>query len=280
MPASQEGRKMRVRRPRFDFSATPVQWTSNPEFAQSMNASSSFIPHLERFLNRVMEKARAEIVGDDAASVELRTQIDTFIKQEANHYTMHAAFNKILPRNGYTKVPEFETKMAAEFAEFLRTRSAGFLYAYCEGFETLGPPSALVWLDEIEDMLVGADPNAVGLWKWHLMEEYEHRTVCHDVFQRLHGGYFLRIYGLLFQLHHLTSYSTRVRRYLLAMDRNTMNAVEIKASRRREKSAARRIRRLMLPRLLRALSPFYTPRNAREPKMFKAYMATVESRLR
>lgn len=270
---------MRVRRPKFDFSQTPPHWTANPEFAQSMNASSSFIPHLERFLNRVMEKARDDIHGDDSASVALREDIAVFIKQEAQHYTNHAAFNRILPRSGYARVPEFEQKIAAEFAQMLRTKSRAFLYAYCEGFETLGPPSALVWLDEIEDMLEGADPNAVALWKWHLMEEYEHRTVCHDVFHRFHGGYFLRVYGLWYQLRHLTGYSKRVRQYLLAEDRKSMTPAQRKESIKREKRAASRIRRLTLPRLLRALSPFYSPRKCQQPKMFESYKAAVESNL-
>ncbi len=270
---------MRVRRPKFDFSQTPAHWTANPEFAQSMNAASSFIPHLERFLNQVMERARADIEGDDPASVALRDDIATFIKQEAQHYSMHAAFNKILPRSGYTRVPDFERQIAAEFAQMLRTKSRAFLYAYCEGFETSGPPSALVWLDEIEDLLQGADPNAVALWKWHLMEEYEHRTVCHDVFHRFHGGYFLRLYGLFYQLRHLMGYSRRVRQYLLEEDRRSMTAAEKKQSIKREKSAARRIQLLTLPRLLFALSPFYSPRKCREPKSFNAYKAAVEARL-
>ena len=45
---------MKARQPQFDFSTTPVHWSVNPEFAQRMNASSIIIPHLERFLNRVM----------------------------------------------------------------------------------------------------------------------------------------------------------------------------------------------------------------------------------
>jgi predicted metal-dependent hydrolase len=137
----------------------------------------------------------------------------------------------------------------------------------------------MVWLDEIEDLLEGADPTVVGLWKWHLLEEYEHRTVCHDVFHRLSGGYFRRVYGLVYQMVHLTSYSKRVRKYLLAEDRKSMSPAEIKESIARERAAARKIRNLTLPRLLRALSPFYTPRKVPEPKMYRSYMAGVEAKL-
>jgi len=270
---------VKPRRPDLDFSNLSPHWAAIPEFAQGFNASSSFIPQLEPFLNRVMVMARAKIKGDDAASEQLRKDITIFIQQEANHYTLHGAFNSALAKAGYDRLPEFEKGLGAEFADWLKTKSLKFLTAYCEGFETLGPPYARVWLDEIEDLLVGADKNVVGLWKWHLLEEYEHRTVCHDVYHRLYGGYFYRIYGLIFQMRHLGGYSKMVKKYLLARDRANMTPDEVAASIKREKQVGRRLARLALPRLLRAFSPFYTPRSCPEPKMFRDYMAKVEAGL-
>jgi len=269
-------RCMQVRRPSFDFSATPARWAASPEFAQLQNASSLWIPHLERFLNRVMAKAAGELKGAPGDSTSLRADIRTFIRQEANHYTLHASFNSILSRDGY-EIEHFERHFEREFERLFTTKSLAFLCAYCEGFETMGPPFAQIWLDEeIEDLLAGARPEVVRLWKWHLLEEYEHRTVCHDVFRAIHGGYFLRIYGFLYQLVHLTGFSRRVRKYLLARDREQMSAVERQASSRRERTVGRRIARLSVPRLLAAFSPFYTPRRAKEPRMFRAYRAELE----
>ena len=266
---------MKVRRPSLDFAQTPARWAVIPEFAQIMNASSLWIPHLERFLNQVMARAVGEMKGDDPETLRIKADAKMFIRQEANHYSLHGAFNSIFPNCGYD-VSEFERYFEAEFKKLISTKSLAFLCAYCEGFETLGPPSALIWLDEIEDLLQGARPEVVRLWKWHLLEEYEHRTVCHDVFRAIHGGYFLRIYGFLYQLVHLTGFSRRVRKYLLARDREQMSAVERKASSRRERTVGRRIARLSVPRLLAAFSPFYTPRRAKEPRMFRAYRAELE----
>jgi predicted metal-dependent hydrolase len=267
---------MKVRRPSFEFSETPAHWAANPEFAQMFNATSLWIPHLERFLNRVMAKAASEMKGDDPETQRIKSDVRTFIRQEANHYSLHAAFNTILANNGYD-VAEFERYFEAEFEKLFKTRSLGFLCAYCEGFETMGPPSALIWLDEMEDMLEGARPEVVRLWKWHLMEEYEHRTVCHDVFHAVHGGYFMRIYGFFVQLRQLTHFSTIVREYLLERDRARMTKDELRASRKRARAANRRLYGLMIPRLLKVLSPFYTPRNAKEPQMFRSYMAEIEA---
>jgi len=270
---------MKVRRPSFDFSDTPARWSAIPEFAQIMNASSLWIPHLERFLNRVMTRALSELRADDLQTPQIKSDVRLFIRQEANHYALHGAFNAILARHGY-EVAELERQFAAEFEKLFETRSLAFLCAYCEGFETLGPPSALVWLDEIEDLLVGARPEVVRLWKWHLMEEYEHRTVCHDVFHAISGSYFLRIYAFFYQLRQLTGFSKKVREHLLAHDREHMTQHELRASRKRQRAVSRKIFRLTMPRLLKALSPLYTPRKAKEPRMLGSYMAEVEERLK
>jgi predicted metal-dependent hydrolase len=269
---------MKVRTPHFDFSATPAQWTKPAELSYMMNASSTWIPHLERFLNRVMAKALAELKNGDAETEQLRKDVRTFIRQEANHYTIHAAYNEVLKRHGYD-LARFEDVFIQQFEELLETRSLAFLCAYCEGFETIGPPSALVWLDRIDDMLEGADKEAVRLWKWHLMEEYEHRTVCFDVFNAIHGGYFLRIKGFFFQLKQLQGFSKMVRDHMLEVDRARMTPEEVAESKRRMKKVSRRIAWLTLPRLFKALSPFYTPRRAKEPVMFKSYRDQVEAAL-
>jgi len=269
---------MKVRRPVLDFSETPAHWAKIPEFAQSYNASSLWIPHLERFLNKVMARAASEMKGTDPETIRIKDDIRTFIRQEANHYSLHASFNEILPRNGYD-VAAFERHFIAEFERLFTTKSLAFLCAYCEGFETLGPPGALTWLGGMEDLIEGARPEVVSLWKWHLVEEFEHRTVCHDVFHALFGGYFMRIYGFLYQFFHLKGFSKQVRQYLLECDRAKMTEAERAESLAREKAHSKRFARMMLPRLFKVFSPFYTPRNAEEPRLYRSQMAKIESQL-
>ena len=258
---------MRVRQPEFDFTQTRAHWSPNPEFAQMQNAASLGIPPLERFLNRVMARARKEIKGDDAASVSLRADITTFIRQESCHYATHDRMNAVLVRDGYDRVPEFERKIEAHYTRLFETKSLAFLTAYCEGFETLGPASAMAWCgDSLDELLVGADPNVEMMYRWHLLEEYEHRHVCYDVFKRLHGGYFMRIYAFFYQLYFFAKLSGMVKKYLFATDRARMTAAELDASKRREKAVSKTLKSTMLKNLPKVLLPSYRPHILPLPK--------------
>jgi uncharacterized protein len=269
---------MRARRPDFDFSNTPAHWARNAELAQFFNAASRPMPHLERFLNRVMAKAAATIKGDDPNTQKLREEIRIFIRQEANHYSLHDAYNAIVPRAGYD-VAAVDAHIAEEYERLWRTKSLPFCLAYCEGFETMGPPFAEILLGGIEDLLEGADAQVVGLWKWHLMEEFEHRTVCFDAFQAVHGGYFLRIYGFFYQARHLAGMTRMVRKVLLAQDRAGMTPAERNESERRLRLVGKRLRGTLLRAVLRTLSPWYSPQKLAEPRLFRSFMADIERRV-
>ena len=70
---------------------------------------------------------------------------------------------------------------------WLRDRSLAWNLAYCEGFESTGLIQSEFFLQEIDDLLVDADPAVHELWAWHLAEEFEHRNVAHDVLEALCG---------------------------------------------------------------------------------------------
>ena len=106
---------MRVRQPKFDFSNSHPHWMRFTELAQIQNSVSIGIPPLERFLNKVMSRARAKVKGDDPASVKLRNDISIFIKQESLHYATHDAFNQIFERNGYTRIPSIVAEIEAHY---------------------------------------------------------------------------------------------------------------------------------------------------------------------
>ena len=66
---------MQLRRPKFDFSKSPVHWARNSEFAQMINVSSVWLPYLERFLNRVMAKASNQLDPSDPRTPGLKEDI-------------------------------------------------------------------------------------------------------------------------------------------------------------------------------------------------------------
>lgn len=43
------------------------------------------------------------------------------------------------------------------------------------------------------EISAGADPRVLALWRWHAIEEAEHRATCFDVFEAAGGTYFQRI---------------------------------------------------------------------------------------
>lgn len=265
---------MKARLPKFDFSNTPVHWSVNPEFAQRMNASSIIIPHLERFLNRVM--ARALTTLKDERHSALRADVRTFIRQESNHFATHQRQAQILTRDGYD-IAELDAWVEAEYARLFETKSLAFLCAYCDGFETLGPITAKIWLDnELGELTASGDPEIISMWMWHLVEEFEHRSVCYDVFHAVHGGYFMRMKGFFAQIAHFKRMITRVTEYLLECDRQKMTAAERAESIVREKAAAKAVHKAMLPRLFKVLLPTYNPRRLPEPDNYRAYLAKFE----
>jgi hypothetical protein len=269
---------MIVRSPKFDFSQTTPHWAPNHEFAHMFNGMSMLFPPLERFLNRVMATARGKITGKDAKSVQVRADIAMFIRQEGVHYSIHTAFNDMLERHGYPDLPKFEAEMEEFYRELLRTKSLKQQLAFCEGFEILGPIYAHIWLDEIGDLFEGGDPDAVAMWKWHIAEEFEHRTVCFDTYNLLYGGYLTRLNGLKEAGRAHTAYVKRVMNYMLARDWATMSEAEVAASKARLAAVEKRIKRLAMRRIWRVFVPFYSPRQAVLPSNYDATLGAIERR--
>jgi len=106
------------------------------------------------------------------------------------------------------------------------------------------------------------------MWKWHLGEEYEHRSVCFEVHRALAGrwSYVTRLYGFFYALRHLMGFGKNVSDALIATDRATMTEEERQRSIAREKAYRSRLARFTLPRLFKVLSPFYNPLTRRQPR--------------
>lgn len=265
---------MKARKPNFDFDRALPHWSWHREFAQAFNAASTTLPHLEPYLNRVIRRAREEI---GKGRNELTAAIDLFIRQEANHYQQHQRYNDVLYRAGYSRLREFEARLRADYEHFLEHKSLRFNVAYAEGFESLGIIYAAFFFEHIDDLLAGADHSVMRLWQWHLAEEFEHRAVCYDVYHALYGGYWPRLYGLLYAFWHLGAYGNRVTAYLLAADRERLGARERFISRLRAARYQWRLVRFALPRVLRAMSPAYDPRGRTPPRGATALLASIEA---
>ena len=269
---------MKVRYPDFDFSDMTPHWASNPEAAQCINASHLVPAYIEPFLIKVMRRAKAEL--DPTRDAELIADIDVFNKQEGQHTKLHGGYMRMLRSHGYDGMAEIEQRYAGDYERFLETKSLRFLLAYCDAFEAVGSAIAPTWVDgEMDDALEGADERALGIWKWHLGEEYEHRTVVFRTYERLYGkpavrSYLYRVALFLYCGVHLGKHVGRLRKYLLATDRAGMSASELAASKARQKAAPSPTGgRANIRRMLRPFSPVYDPAKVPPPRCLDAVLA-------
>jgi predicted metal-dependent hydrolase len=267
---------MTIRNPKFDFSQTSAHWAPCVEFALTFNATSVLFPPLERFLNRVMSMAREQITGSDPRSLQLREDIALFRRQEGVHYAVHTSFNDMLARSGYVGLAELESEIERDYQEMLATKSLDFLVGYCEGFEIQGPVFAHIWLDEMSDLFEGADPTAVAMWKWHICEEFEHRTVCFDMQQWLQTSEEDRRARIEFSQQHQAAFVQRVLGHLLLQYWEPLSSDEIQASRERLVEVGGRMKGSAEARLRAVYSPSYTPRDAPIPDSYAITLAAIE----
>jgi predicted metal-dependent hydrolase len=263
---------MKVRRPSSDYSTISVHWCDGyPEVAQALNVDSLSLPVLEPYLNAVMRRVQRELPPNHP----LRPRIDWFCRQEGAHYREHHRFNHVLRKAGYSRIGEFESTLKEHFDRLLAERSLKFNCAYALAFESSGPVATAMWFEALPDILAHAHPTVARLWKWHLGEEYEHRSAIFDVYQELYSDYPFRVYALVRFVRDWRALSRDALAHLLDYDRRTMTSEEVEASRRRLKDYRRRQSRFSFPRMLRLLSPFYDPLRLREPRGVSEFLRTL-----
>jgi len=271
---------MKARFPKFDFSNIRAHWAPNKEFAQRANAASLIPAYIEPYLLKIMVKARPLI---DPSKKKMIADLDIFIKQEMQHCKQHIAFNKRMHELGYDWLKPIERDYEATYKRFLETKSLRFNLAYCEGFESLSATACELYFEDYNELLENADPEPTNMWRWHLAEEFEHRTVCSDVYHELSGlnpvfAYFYRVYGYFYALIHLGRFQTMVARKLLEHDRATMTPEEVKESIARDKYARKVMGRRFFRFFFMICSPFYDPAKRREPIGYSAYLKEFEAK--
>jgi predicted metal-dependent hydrolase len=270
---------LKVRTPNFDFREVPVHWATNIELVQMINATNLVPAYIEPFLIKVTRRAKALL--DPHADAELIEDLDVFNKQEAQHFKVHAAFNRRMREAGYDGMAEIEAAFEAEYDQMLTQRSLRFLLAYCEGFEAAGGVATESWVNGDFDRHLGPTASEPGeMWRWHLAEEYEHRTVIHRLYHRLYGqpkviAWPYRLYGFFFSLRHFGGHVDRMTRYLLSVDHASLDAPARAEAAARMKAVRRQMRlsMQMTRKALNVLSPGYDPARLPKPRDYEAVLA-------
>ena len=137
------------------------------------NALSATFPLGERFFMDSVRRYR------NAAPAKLKAQIAGFLAQEAMHTREHIFFNKQIADHGFD-IAAMEDRTRARL-DFARTRPP---------LQQLGATIALEHFTAILAHALLADPRhlegasdeARAMWRWHAIEEVEHKSVAYDVY--------------------------------------------------------------------------------------------------
>jgi predicted metal-dependent hydrolase len=162
-----------VRDRRFLRDANPKRWWlgGDPVATAWFNALSATFPRGEAFFIESVKAFR------DGASPRLTAEIRAFVKQEINHTREHIVLNKLAEASGYDvafidrRVEEMLalTKGRPEILNLAATMALEHFTAML-GHQLLANPKHLA----------GAEGDLGEIWRWHSIEEIEHKGVAYD----------------------------------------------------------------------------------------------------
>lgn len=232
----------------------PICVEGAPEESYGMIAFSLLLPHLEPYLIRTMKEAKKHITDPD-----LVADLEKFNGQEGQHYRMHRRFNEVVCKDGgFDRLPAFEAELGGDYERFTKTKSLRFNLAYAEGFEAL--TTATAQFSAEQGFAEGMHPALRNLMQWHLIEEFEHRTVAFDVYGHVCGGYLYRLAVGTYAQWHMARWISRVAAYLLGADDRALSQYGGMAGRKqRSRARGRMMRKHLLGKVLRTYTPWYTP---------------------
>ncbi len=165
--------EIRPRDRRFGRNTNVRRWWhgDDPVATAFYNALSVTFPKGEGFFIDSVRKFR------DGTPPRLEREINAFVKQEVIHTREHVAFNRHVTDQGYD-VSRLEARVDRELA-ITKGRPPIANLAATMALEHF---TAIIAHQLIANPrhLAGADPEAAALWRWHAIEEIEHKGVAYD----------------------------------------------------------------------------------------------------
>lgn len=155
-------------------SARQGHWLGGDPVATAVfNALSLTFPDGERLFMDAVRHFRPKLSG------KLADDVKGFIAQEAIHAREHHTLNQLIDRTRYP-VEEIEAEVRERVT---RARSRG---PYAMLISTIALEHFTAMMAEMhvrhQDLFDQVDPAIERLWRWHAMEELEHKAVAYDVY--------------------------------------------------------------------------------------------------
>lgn len=233
----------------------PLYMANQAAVSYSFTGLGLYVALLEPFIVKSLRG-----VLDQVTDPELREQVDRFCRQEAQHYQQHERFNALVLGHGYPGLQARVDRLAADFRDYLTNRSDRFRVGFVEGFESYTTQGALEILESRVCDHPRTHPSFGHLFRWHMLEEIEHRTVAFDIYQHLYGDYLYRARMCWYAQSHM--------QHFIADCVALMSAADVR--RHGERCRVRGIERIAmalqpLPKRLRSMLPGYSPHHYRVP---------------
>jgi len=257
-----------VRTMQFDVPSAadfdPLYLAGSPALSYNHTAFGLYVAHLEPFavksLRRVLDRVR-----DDA----LREEVDRFCRQEAQHYQRHADFNKVVFAQDYPGLEQKVEQLQRDLERLLGDANDRYCLGYVEGFESYTTQFALGMIESGLYDHRRTHPALGALFKWHMLEEIEHRKVAFDLYQHLYGsGYWYRARLCRFSQGHMLKFMRECA--------NLMSAVDVVRRGPRHRIGLRQQLQLSLFPIgmrIRSMLPGYTPHRYVVPESVAALSA-------
>lgn len=162
----------------FEFDESlPADWHSGePGITLFYDALSLTFPEGERFFIASVRNFAGEIQDP-----QLKRDVEAFTAQESVHSREHAAYNALMKKRGIP-VHKFERMIRGGTQLALRYLPRKALLAATCAYEHYTALFAEMLLGDRE-VLAGAHPFYRDIWRWHAMEEEEHKAVAFDVYR-------------------------------------------------------------------------------------------------
>ena len=199
----------------------------DPVATAIFNAMSLTFPDGERLFIDAVKAYRGRVSG------KLAQDVKDFIAQEAIHSREHHLLNNKIDRTKYP-VAEIEAEINANI-EFGRSGGPFRMLMATICLEHFTSMMADLMIDlEIDGapLFSKTDPALERLWRWHAMEETEHKAVAYDVFLEATKGwapikrYFRRCLSMLLITQNFTSNIAEYAARMLVIDGYTQKDAE------------------------------------------------------
>ena len=162
-----------VRDRRFGRGAVQERWWAggDPIASAWFNALSATFPRGETLFVDAVKAFRAD------APPQLAAEIRAFVKQEVNHTREHLAFNRAAEAAGYD-LSRIDAWVEEMIGRIYRRPKHGWL-AVTIALEHFTAMFSHEFLAHPEHF-AGAESEQAALWRWHAVEEIEHKGVAYD----------------------------------------------------------------------------------------------------